>query len=199
MSMVGNLARISSATREALHARPELITRFLYPDTPEAPARQPGFLARLFGAKPATAGRSTEPVPALEPLADVDMLMIDKAWHALHFLFTGTAWEGEPPAGFLVTGGSKIGEVDVGYGPARSFTPAEVQDIAAFLDAQAEDELRSRIDVEAMQALDIYPSVWSEDTDIEEEWEHLAASFRDMKEFVGRAARENLSMIVYIN
>lgn len=199
MSMVGNLARLSSATREALHARPELVTRFLYPDSPEPAPRQPGLLARLLGAKPATASRPTEPAPALEPLAESDTLQLDKSWHALHFLFTGTAWEGKPPAGFLVTGGTQIGEVDVGYGPARSFTPAEVRDIAAFLDGQAEDDLRSRIDPAAMQALDIYPSVWSEDTDIEEEWEYLVASFRDMKEFVGEAARANLSMIVYIN
>jgi len=127
------------------------------------------------------------------------MLNIDKAWHALHFLFTGTAWEGEPPANFLVTGGTQIGEVDVGYGPARSFTPAEVRSIAAFLDGQREDELKSRIDLEAMQTLDIYPSVWSEDTDIEEEWEYLVTSFREMKQFVGQAAQANLSMIVYIN
>ena len=30
------------------------------------------------------------------PFADLD---IDKAWHAIHFLLTGTAWEGEPRAG----------------------------------------------------------------------------------------------------
>lgn len=34
---------------------------------------------------------------------------IDKAWHALHFLFTGTAWEGEMPASFLLVGGAPVG------------------------------------------------------------------------------------------
>lgn len=199
MSMVGNLARLPSAMRETLHARPELISRLLYPNTPAPAPKQPGFLARLFGAKPAPSSQPTGSVPAFEPLAESDTLDIDKAWHALHFLFTGTAWEGEPPADFLVTGGTKIGEVDVGYGPARSFTPAEVQRIAAFLNEQREDELKSRIDLEAMQKLDIYPSVWSEDTDIEEEWEYLVTSFREMKQFVGQAAQADLSMIVYIN
>lgn len=40
---------------------------------------------------------------------------LDKAWHGLHFLFTGTAWEGDPPLNFLVSGGREIGDVDVGY------------------------------------------------------------------------------------
>ena len=199
MSMVGNLARLPSATREALHARPELIARLLYPDTPESAARPPGFLARLFGAKPALLNQPSVSVPAFGPLAESDTLCIDKAWHALHFLFTGTAWAGEPPAAFLAAGGTQVGTVDVGYGPARSFTPAQVQGIAAFLNEQNEDELKSRIDPEAMQRLDIYPSVSSEETDIEEEWEYLVASFLEMKQFVGQVAQANLSMIVYIN
>jgi hypothetical protein len=199
MSMIGNLARVPSATRDALHARPELVMRLLYPGTPVPAPRQPGFLARLFGAKAAPASQPTEPVPVVGPLAETDTLCIDKAWHALHYLFTGTAWAGEPPADFLAVGGTEIGKVDVGYGPARSFTPAQVQSIAAFLNEQREDELRSRIDPAAMQRLDIYPGVWADDTDIEEEWGYLAGSLLEMKQFVGQAAQANLSMIVYIN
>ena len=37
---------------------------------------------------------------------------------------------------------------------------------------------------------------WSEETDIEEEWEYLVASFLEMKQFVGQVAQANLSMIV---
>jgi Domain of unknown function (DUF1877) len=199
MSMIGNMARLPSATRDALHAHPELVTRLLYPDAPVPAPRRPGFLARLFGAKPAPVDRPTASVPAVGRLANSDTLCIDKAWHALHYLFTGTAWAGEPPADFLAVGGTQIGNVDVGYGPARSFTPAQVQSIAAFLNEQKEAELRSRIDPAAMQRLDIYPGVWCADTDIEEEWEYLVSSLLEMKQFVGEAAQANLSMIVYIN
>jgi hypothetical protein len=31
-------------------------------------------------------------------------LDIDKAWHGLHFLLTGTAWEGTSPLDFIVAG-----------------------------------------------------------------------------------------------
>ena len=50
-----------------------------------------------------------------------------------------------------------------------------------------------------MQRLDIYPGVWADDADIEEEWEYLASSLLELKQFVGQAAQANLSMIVYIN
>ena len=58
-----------------------------------------------------------------EGFADFD---IDKAWHGIHYLLTGTAWEGAAPLNFLVAGGRPVGDVDVGYGPARAFSGAEV-------------------------------------------------------------------------
>lgn len=197
MSMVGNLARIPNATLEMLHKHPRLITRLLYPNLPDPPEREAGWLARLLGRKSVPGVRT--PLPHLQPLAESDSFYIDKAWHGLHFLFTGSASEGEFPAGFLVTCGTPIGDIDVGYGPARSFTPAEVQSIAAFLDDQDEAQLKSRIDPEVMQNLEIYPSVWSEDTSIEEEWEYLVSTFRGMKEFVRHASLGQLAMIVYVN
>src|SRR5690349_11334743 len=56
-------------------------------------------------------------------------LDLDKAWHGLHFLLTGTDWGGTPPLNFIVAGGETIGDVDVGYGPARAFTPEQLAEI----------------------------------------------------------------------
>ena len=36
-----------------------------------------------------------------------DELEVDKAWHGLHFLLTGTAWEGDFPLNFIVSGGRR--------------------------------------------------------------------------------------------
>src|SRR5688572_4637046 len=63
-----------------------------------------------------------------------DFVDVDKAWHCLHFLLTGTAWEGDPPLNFIVAGGSEVGDEDVGYGPARGFSSPEVRAIADALD-----------------------------------------------------------------
>src|SRR5262245_9012884 len=70
--------------------------------------------------------------PNNEP-ADVPedrVLDIDKTWAAIHFLLTGeTPYADEPrtPLGDAVFGGNWLGDVDVGCGPARYLTPAEVR------------------------------------------------------------------------
>ena len=139
MSMIGNLARLTAERREQLHREPELITQFLYPRRPStSPQSKPGLLTRLFGGN-----KPTEPSPAppsvIEPLKSEDALGIEKDCHVLHFLFTGSDWEGDFPQGFLVSCGEPVGDVDVGYGPARSYSPAEVQQIADFLKSQIAD------------------------------------------------------------
>jgi cytochrome c1 len=48
-----------------------------------------------------------------------------------------------------------MGDIDVGYGPTRSFTQAEVEKIAAFLEAQGEAVLRQRL-VPKKMALLVY-------------------------------------------
>src|SRR5437867_7696214 len=99
MSMIGNLARIPEATRRRLHEQPSEITQYLYPGAPKK-AVQPraGILGRLFG------GKQTQreiPLPPTESLPEHDSMDLDKAWHGLHFLFTGSDWSGDFPQGFL--------------------------------------------------------------------------------------------------
>src|SRR5262245_50107120 len=77
---------------------------------------------------------------APKPGAQLD---VDKAWHGIHFLLNGEAWEGEPPLNFIV-GGQEIGDVDVGYGPARGFSVDEVRAIATALGPITGETLRSR-------------------------------------------------------
>lgn len=201
MSMIGNLARLPEATRERLHQNPDEITHFLYPQA-SAALTQPktGLLGKLFGRK------QTTPMPPPhtpsspgEHLPDQDGMDLDKAWHGLHFLFTGSDWSGEFPEGFLVTCGEPVGDVDVGYGPARSFTPSEVEKIAVFLEAQDEGALRQRLDPKKMAELEIYPSIWEHNTNMEEEWEYLVDGFRRMKQFVREAAAKKMALLVYLN
>ena len=54
-------------------------------------------------------------------------LDIDKAWHAIHFLLNGQTWEGTGALYDAVLGGHVLGEVDVGYGPARCLSASEVR------------------------------------------------------------------------
>src|SRR5262245_61651019 len=75
----------------------------------------------------------TNPESASEFLEENDGGMdLDKAWHGIHFLLTGSAWDGEEPLCFLVKGGEEIGDEDFGYGPARILSPNQ---IAAWADS----------------------------------------------------------------
>src|ERR1700722_3238791 len=98
MSMIGTFRRTRDARLDALVSNPDTISDYL-------------------------AGYPDDAADAGEAYADLD---VDKAWHGLHFLLTGTAWEGAPPLDFIVKGGRQIGDVDVGYGPARAFSSADV-------------------------------------------------------------------------
>ncbi len=192
MSMIGNLARISPAQREALHRAPGSIVPFLYPGQPPAQAGGRSLLDRLLRR------RAPEPAP-VTPLAEEDTIDVDKAWHVLHWLFTGTAWKGKFPEGFLVSCGTEVGNVDVGYGPARSFGPEEVRQIAAFLGSLDEAQLRARLDPKAMTAADIYPGFGGGGTFTEDEWEYVGDAFLALQQFVAETASRGMALLVYMS
>jgi hypothetical protein len=146
---------------------------------------------------------------AILPLVDsanetraADFLDIDQTWQCLHFLLTGTAWEGDPPLNFIVAGGTQVGEEDIaGYGPARSFTGAEVREIANALDAIAEQSLGSRFDGAAMDELDVYPDAgsWSAmSADPAGEFGYYSQAFNSLKTFVRRARDERKGMVTWL-
>jgi hypothetical protein len=133
------------------------------------------------------------------PRRDGDEADLDKAWHGLHFLLTGTAWEGDEPACFLVRGGREIGDEDVGYGPARALSPDQVGRFADFLASISHDDLRRRYDPLKMTELEIYPDVWSRTHDGDDtEWEYLEQGFETLREFVTRARGLGEGIIVCI-
>ena len=125
---------------------------------------------------------------------------IDKTWHGLHFLFTGTAWEGEEPACFLVRGGRDIGDVDVGYGPARALLPDDVRRFDDFLRALTPEALEARYDVERMEALEIYPQTWARAAAVgESDFGYLLGGFETLQEFVAGAREAGTGLIIYVS
>jgi hypothetical protein len=166
MGMVLGLVRLRDETIERLIADPPLVWKVIAPDDPEAyerarheadRPRKPGFFSRLFGAPPPP----TEPPRPVRPLeladdegADVDL---DKAWHGIHYVLTGSADAGAAPLDFLLEGGRYVGDEEIGYGPPWAFTSAETKNIADALSAVTDDQIAARYDPRAMAAAGVYP------------------------------------------
>ena len=167
MSMIGNFRALPEEELQALFADPARVEQLLYES--------------FFGGS--SNGNRNE-------------LDVDKAWHGIHFLLTGSAWEGSFPLGFIVAGGREIGD-DLGYGPARSLTSQEVHTIDAALEPLASDELRRRFDADRMTELQVYPFGWSHDPD--GELEYLLEYYAELRGFVRRAAERGHALLVYLS
>jgi hypothetical protein len=179
MSMILGCIRLSETNANLLLQHPKLIHQF------------------LGGAEvvPLPAGGKGE-LPVLEPREEGDEASVDKAWQAIHYLLTGTAFDGAFPAYFLLQGGSEVGAEDVGLGPARLFKPGEVAQIHAMLQRETEVTLRARYDPKGMDASDVYPGFWVRDS--EEAFSYLAERFSELQEFVEEIVRKQQCLLLFL-
>ena len=88
------------------------------------------------------------------------------------------------PHSFIVAGGTKIGDIAVGDGPARGFRSDEVRKVAARLTLVSVDDLRKLLGQTPLppQA----PSI-----------SELTASYATLREFVIETAKAEAGLIVY--
>jgi hypothetical protein len=169
MGMYLSLASLTDATISRLHADPPLVWQLIAPDDPDAVARargapsRPGLLSRLLGRGRVEALPPAPAAPLVLADGEGEVLDLEKAWHGLHYLFTGTAWAGDPPLNFLVTGGREVGDEEIGFGPARTLTSSETRDVASALAALDDQQLRTRFAPSEMMRLEIYPEIWQRD------------------------------------
>src|SRR6267143_3393288 len=89
-----------------------------------------------------------------------ERVVLKKAWHAIHFVLTGSRLGGDEPLNFLVSEGTPVGEVDVGFGPARVLTSQQVRSLAAALAPLEPEELAARVDLRQLDKELIYPGDW---------------------------------------
>lgn len=104
---------------------------------------------------------------------------IDKAWHAIHYLFTNSAWGGPIPAKWIIYGDIPIPELNGGYGPDCYLEPAQVSKVNNLLKDVSEDEFRKRYNPRKLDSTDIYPNIWYRDTD--SELEYLLYHYKNLR------------------
>lgn len=207
MSMILGLVAVRDADVDRLLADPVLVWRVVSPDNPELyeqarkAARPPSFLGRLFRGNKAAAPAEGGPGPAELAFDAAEAIRTDleKSWHGIHYLLTGTAWEGDPPLNFLVLGGRVVGDIDVGYGPAHALTAAETRSAVDGLARLSDDELRGRFDPADMMKRKIYPEIWDRDPDEDDTLEYLMENVGALREFLAQVVGRNQGLVVYIS
>ncbi|MFP5392400.1 MAG: YfbM family protein [Gammaproteobacteria bacterium] len=121
---------------------------------------------------------------------------LDKAWHAIHFVLTGEEYGGEGPLAQAVLGGVPIGDEDVGYGPARGLSAADVKAVAAALEQVTESDLRAKFDADALTEAEIYPQIWDEG---DVALDYVLDNFLEMRRFYQDAATRDMAVLLFIN
>jgi hypothetical protein len=124
-------------------------------------------------------------------------LSLEKSWHGLHFVLAGECWGGDGPLAFLLAGGEPVGNIDVGYGPARVILADEVAQIANALSALTQEEFDRRFDLEQMAEGMVYPQIWDEPRpDLLEEY---LGYFEGLKQFVHLAAQQRQALVILLS
>lgn len=123
-----------------------------------------------------------------------EYLDLDKAWHGIHYLLNKTAEECEAPLCFLISGGKQVGDIDVGYGPARAFMAEEVRAIDTALSAVNDDMLRSNFSQAEMIQQEVYPL--RDDSKDDETLEYLMTYANILRVAIRRATEYHLGMVL---
>lgn len=121
---------------------------------------------------------------------------VDKAWHGIHYLLVGDAWDGEPPLANVVLGGTEIGG-DVGYGSARYLTADAVQAVADALRDITPESFRARYVASELSQNDIYPEIWDDPDD--DAVGYLAYWYETLRAYYLDAAAKGHAMLKYLN
>jgi len=197
--MCTGLVLLGDANIERVLADPPLIWRVVAPDDPDAyemaraAAAKPSFLGRLFGRNRRAAATDlvTEP-------PEMETTDLDKAWHGIHYLLTGTAGEGASPLHFIASGGRDVGDEEIGIGPARVFRSDEVVRIRDALVKVDDVQLRARFDPAEMTRQDVYPDIWSRDPEDDNALGYVMEYVAVLRAFVDKAVAARVGLVVYL-
>jgi hypothetical protein len=126
-------------------------------------------------------------------------LNIDKSWEELHYLLTGSAYEGEPPLSYVVLGGKELGSADENeypYGQPRYITPEQVQEANQALQELDMDKLRRRYNAAPGQD-EAYVELSGDDDD--ELPEDILYFLNEITAFFKKAAESGEAIVFWIS
>jgi hypothetical protein len=199
MGMTCTLYRVAASEIDHLRASPTAVEELFFPPGSTPPVVEvrekgiTGWLLHLIGVKISQVDPNWEPPE--ETALDEGLLDLEGAWHGLHYIFTGTAWEGAPPGCFLISGGDEISDED--DSPPRLLGPDQVRQFSNFLASISDEELARRFDAAQMTALDISPAIWDREEN-PNPLDVLREGLRDLRTFVASAANRGEAIVVHV-
>jgi Domain of unknown function (DUF1877) len=128
---------------------------------------------------------------------DADIIDVDKAWHAIHYMLTGNAKRGDDePASLAILGGVEVGG-DIGYGPARLLEPQDVARVADYLEKLPPEFFAEYYNPEAMDAMGIYPEIWMRDG--EEGLRYVRDWYQLLRTFYINSSKQNNGVLLWLS
>jgi hypothetical protein len=196
MGMRIGLLSLADANVARAVKSPSLAWRLIVPENPaEAEVARPA-KAPARGKKAASARK---PVPMLKlEVNEGTRCDLEKSWHGIHYLLTGSAWEGDPPLDFLVNGGRQVGKIDPNHGPVRAFRADETRAIYDSLSNLSPYELRKRFNARDMTAKEIYPDIWTRSVLEEDSLRYLMDNLDKLRAFLRQTAEAQLGILVFL-
>ena len=191
--MTYHLRRAADDQLGLLLDRPYLIEQFLLGDAREQRMKTTGLsgmLVEKFGF-----GRIAPPIAWA--CGDGDDLMLDKAWHGIHFLLTGSAERTGGPLSLLLEEWPEIGDVQIGWRPAVAINAAAMSDFNEALEGTAVRDLRDRYDTRRMAAEDVYLAD-SFDEDREQGFHYLTHWIAGLRIFAAHCAARRSGAVGYL-
>lgn len=179
--MIGCYRRVTPAELRQLQAKPASITEFLYPEEEQ----------RAIG----------EALQNNLSMPKSKIFDVDKAWQVIHFLLCGDLWEGQPPLVNVVLGGKELGDVDLGYGPARFLTPKDLRSVAQALEALPVETLMERFDYQALKQRGVcgHPAEDESSSAEEGERDYVAFHYTALRGYFLEAAQASDAMLLWIS
>ena len=146
MGMVCCFASISDESINVVRKHPVLLMKYFLEDeefveyAEEYKNKKQGLLSRLFGSRKVSAEELLRFETGENEKIQTD---IDKAWHGIHFMLTGSVDEGDEPLNFIAFGGDFVDCPDFGYNTSRMHTSKQVKQIDRALQAISKKILRA--------------------------------------------------------
>jgi hypothetical protein len=125
---------------------------------------------------------------------------LEKNWHGVHFLLTGTAWDTSSPLGQVILGGTEFGEemgAMAGSKALRLHEAGDVRLIAKALSDLDHNEFREHFDARELHRQEIYPhGRWLGEDELED---CLLFYVRRLTRFYSAAAKNGMAVVLCLS